>query len=145
MNNLLQYRSQKNYKKVLNLLTEALPDNLEIQTKLDSLITKKSSHIKKLLRKWIKRYLPIYSEKDIRELNLEFLSDKIRNIGDRFTRGYEAQCNLDSKSWILQPVKPVKPIKYLRYNLLPPTTMFGLYCIPQVYSQAKYLRQEAAN
>ena len=102
MNNLLQYRSQKQYENVLNLLTEALPDNLEIQTKLDSLITKKSSHIKKLLRKWIKRYLPIYSEKDIRELNLEFLSDKIRNIGDRFTRGYEAQCNVDSKSWILK-------------------------------------------
>jgi hypothetical protein len=102
MNNLLQYRSQKQYENVLNLLTDALPDNLVLQTKLDSLITKKSSHIKKLLRKWIKRYLPIYSEKDIRELNLEFLSDKIRMIGDRLTRGYENQCNVDSKSWILK-------------------------------------------
>ena len=102
MNNLLQYCNQKNYENILNLLTEALPDNPEIQTRLDSLITKKSSYIKKLLRKWIKRYIPIYSEKDIRELNLEFLSNKIRNIGDRFTRGFEAQCNTDSKSWILK-------------------------------------------
>ena len=102
MNNLLQYRSQKQYENVLNLLTDAQPDNLVLQNKLDSLITKKSSHIKKLLKKWIKRDLPLYSEKDIRELNLEFISDKIRRLGDRLTRGFENQCNVDSKSWILK-------------------------------------------
>jgi hypothetical protein len=69
MNNLLQYRSRKQYEDVLNLLREALPDNLVLENKLDLLITKRSSNIRKLLNKWVQRELPLYSEKDILELN----------------------------------------------------------------------------
>jgi hypothetical protein len=102
MNNLLHYRNQKNFESILSLLTDALPNNAEVQAKLDTLITKKSSYIKKLLRRWIARYIPIYSERDIREMNLEYLSDLIRHQGDRSIRGFETQSNNDSKSWVLK-------------------------------------------
>jgi hypothetical protein len=102
MNNLLQYRSKKQYEDVLNLLRETFPDNLVLENKLDKLITKRSSHIRKLLNKWVQRELPLYSEKDILELNLEFISDKATRLGDRLTRGFENQSIVDSKSWVLK-------------------------------------------
>jgi hypothetical protein len=41
MNNLLHYRNQKNFESILSLLTDALPNNAEVQAKLDTLITKR--------------------------------------------------------------------------------------------------------
>ena len=65
MNSLLHFRSQKNFESILGLLQDALPDNIAVQEKLVTLITKKSSYIKKLQKRWIARIVPIYSERDI--------------------------------------------------------------------------------
>ena len=84
------------------MLTDALPDNLEVQEKLDCLITQKSIYIKKLHKRWITQKIPIFSERDIREMNLEYLSNLPQHQGDQTTRGYKSQSNKDSKSWILK-------------------------------------------
>ena len=102
MNNLLHYRIQKQFRSILELLTDALPDNLEVQEKLDCLINQKSSYIKKPQKRWITRKIPIFSERDIREMNLEYLSNLPQHQGDQTTRGYKSQSNKDSKSWILK-------------------------------------------
>ena len=63
MNNLLHFRSQKNFESILGVLQNELPDNLEVQEELEGLITKQSSYIKKLQKKWVARVVGIYSER----------------------------------------------------------------------------------
>ena len=58
MNNLLHYRNQNFFESILTLLTDALPDNTEIQSRLDTLITRKSSYIKKTTQKMDKKIYP---------------------------------------------------------------------------------------
>ena len=62
----------------------------------------KSSYIKKLQKQWSARQIPIYNEKDIRELNLEFHSNQMNHEADNTERGFDAQHAVDSKSWILK-------------------------------------------
>ena len=88
MNNLLHFRSQKNFESILGLLQDALPDNIEVQAKLETLITKKSSYIKKLQKRWITRTVPIYSERDIPEMNLEYIGNMLQHQGDQNVRGF---------------------------------------------------------
>ena len=83
MNNLLHFRSQKNFESILRVLENALPDNLEVQEELEGLITKKSSFIRKLPKRWVARVVPIYSERSIREMNLEFMADLQQHRGNQ--------------------------------------------------------------
>ena len=77
MNSLLHFRSQKNFESILGILQDALPDNTAVQDKLETLITKKSSYIKKLQKRWMARTVTIYSEK---EMNLGFVGNLDQNF-----------------------------------------------------------------
>ena len=48
------------------------------------------------------RTATIYSEKDIREMNLEYVGNLDQNKGGQSVRGFGDQVNKDSKSWILK-------------------------------------------
>ena len=63
MNSLINFRTQKQFENILDLLSTALPESVEVQEELDALITKKSSYIKKLKKQWAARKIPIYNEK----------------------------------------------------------------------------------
>ena len=67
--------------------------------------------MKKLQKTWIARIVPIYSERDIREMNLEYMGDILQHWGDQSVRGFGTQCNKDSKSWILK-----QSYKWLGWN-----------------------------
>ena len=69
---------------------------------MEGLINKKSSFIRKLQRRWVGRWIPLYSEKSIREMNLEFLESLLESRGDHTTRGFGFQGNKDTKFWVLK-------------------------------------------
>ena len=50
INSLVNFRAQKQFESILDILSTALPESVQVQEKLDSLITKKSSYIKKTYR-----------------------------------------------------------------------------------------------
>ena len=102
MQNLMHFRSQNSFESILRLLENALPDNQEVQNELEGLINKKSSFIRKLQRRWIVRLIPLYTEKSIREMNLEFLGAQVENRGDHTTRGFIFHSNQDTKFWVLK-------------------------------------------
>ena len=64
----------------MGLLQDALPDNIEVQAKLETLMTKKSSYIKKLKKRWMARTVTIYSEKDIHKMNLGYVGNLDQNF-----------------------------------------------------------------
>ena len=88
MNSLLHFRSQKNFESILGLLQDALPDNIAVQEKLETLITKKNSYIKKLQKRWMARTVTIYSERDIREMNLECIDNLLQNRANQTVQGF---------------------------------------------------------
>ena len=57
------------------------------------------------------REVTIFSERNIREMNLEYIGNLLQNRGDQTVRGYGDQSNKDSKSWILK-----KSSKWLGWN-----------------------------
>jgi hypothetical protein len=102
MNSLLHFRSQKNFESILVILQDALPDNIAVQEKLETWITKISSYIKKLQKRWISRTVPNYSERDIRKMNLEYIGNILHHRGHQPVCGFGDLCNKDSTSWILR-------------------------------------------
>ena len=55
---------------MLDLFNIGFPDNVEVQTKLDTLQTRKKAFIKKLWTNWEARPQPLFTEQDIIELNM---------------------------------------------------------------------------
>ena len=98
-------------KSILGLLQDSLPENIAVQEKLETLITKKNSYIKKLQKRWMARTVTIYSERDIREVNLEYIDNLLQNRANQTVKGFWDQCNKDSKSWILN-----QSSKWLEWN-----------------------------
>ena len=71
-NSLINFRANRQFQSLLEVLTTSLPDNVALQEQLSGLITKKSSYIKKLQLMWSNRTHPDFTEQDIREINLNF-------------------------------------------------------------------------
>ena len=78
-NSLVNFRANRQFQSLLEVLTESFPDNVLLQDKLGDLITKKSSYIKKLQQMWTDRDTPDFDEQDIREMNLKLRGSRLGN------------------------------------------------------------------
>ena len=101
-NSLVNFRANRQFQSLLEVLTTSLPDNVLLQDQLSGLITKKSSYIKKLQLMWTDREQPDFDEQDIREMNLRFQPTQPVVEITSVERGGTGIQTVDSRSWILK-------------------------------------------
>ena len=102
MNNpLLDFKRNRQFQGLVDVLAECLPDNANLQEKLSDLTSSKGSYIKQLVAKWDQRMQPDYTELDIRQLNIQYLARQdLAQVN--FEVRDENISTISSKDWILK-------------------------------------------
>ena len=102
MNNpLLDFKRNRQFQGLVDVLAECLPDNANLQEKLSDLTSSKGSYIKQLVAKWDQRMQPDYTELDIRQLNIQYLARQDLAQVNLEVRD-ENISTISSKDWILK-------------------------------------------
>ena len=101
-NTIATVKAARNHEQILQLLQQALPENAEVQSQLDTLISNKQSYIKRLVTIWNQRIPPIYTEKGVRETCQAFYQQQERENESRSYRNAGDISMADPKNWIIK-------------------------------------------
>ena len=100
-NLLLDFKRNRQFQGLVDVLTECIPDNENLQEKLSDLTSSKGSYIKQLVAKWDSRMQPDFTELDIRTLNIQYLAMQDQDQVDLELKD-ESIKTISSKDWILK-------------------------------------------
>ena len=122
-NPLLDFKRNRQFQSLVDVLAESIPENALLQDKLSNLTSSKGSYIKQLIREWESREKPDYDEQEIKQMNIDYLGNQDEEGNDMELR-QEGRTVVSSKDWVLKeracwkgynPTKgkyELKPIKF---------------------------------
>ena len=122
-NPLLDFKRNRQFQSLIDVLQEAIPENALLQDKLSDLTSSKGSYIKQLIKEWEGRVKPDYDEEEIRQMNIDHQGDQDEQ-GNNMELRQERRAVVSTKDWILKerdkwkgynPIKgkyELKPIKF---------------------------------
>ena len=76
-NSSLDFKRNRQFQSLIDVLQESIPENALLQGKLSDLTSSKGSYIKQLIKEWDERDQPDYDEEEIRQMNI-MLEIKLR-------------------------------------------------------------------
>ena len=97
----MDFKQNKKFQNLVEIIAETNPDNVLLQEKLQTLATTKASFIKKIQLEWEERSKPDFNELDIRTLNIQYLAEQTRESFDVEERQGNFQ-TISAKEWILK-------------------------------------------
>ena len=95
------YRSQKQFKDILQVLEDSFPENEALQNTLSKLQTRKNAFITRLKQSWDMRIKPEWTEQQIIELNLSHELD-LNEIAARRQRHLPDEPRQNDRKWVLK-------------------------------------------
>jgi hypothetical protein len=101
LNPLMDFKQNRRFQNLIEIISDSLPDNEQLQEKLTSLATTKASFIKKILLEWEERTTSDYDKLDIRALNIAYLSNQTHERFDVEDRDGTFQ-TITPKEWVLK-------------------------------------------
>ena len=122
-NPLLDFKRNRRFQSLIDVLQEAIPENALLQNKLSDLTSSKGSYIKQLIKECEGRVTPNYNEEEIRQMNIDHIGDQDEQ-GTNMELRQEHRAVVSTKDWILKerdkwkgynPIKgkyELKPIKF---------------------------------
>ena len=75
-NPLLDFKRNRQFQSLVDVLAESIPENALLQDKLSNLTSSKGSYIKQLIREWESREKPDYDEQEIKQMNIDYLGNQ---------------------------------------------------------------------
>ena len=96
----MDFKQNKKFQNLVEIIAETNPDNVLLQEKLQTLATTKASFIKKIQLEWEERSKPDFNELEIRTLNIQYLAGQTRESFDVEERQGNFQ-TISAKEWIL--------------------------------------------
>ena len=100
-NPLLDFKRNRQFQSLIDVLQESIPENALLQGKLSDLTSSKGSYIKQLITEWNERDQPDYNEEEIRQMNINHVGDQTEEESRLETRN-EHRAVVTSKDWILK-------------------------------------------
>ena len=122
-NPLLDFKRNRQFQSLVDVLAEAIPENALLQDKLSDLTSSKGSYIKQLIKDWEGRVKPDYDEEEIKQMNIDYQGNQDEEGNDMELR-QEGRTVVSTKDWVLKerarwkgynPTKgkyELKPIKF---------------------------------
>ena len=74
-NPLLDFKRNRQFQSLIDVLQESIPENALLQGKLSDLTSSKGSYIKQLITEWNERSQPDYNEEEIRQMNINHVAE----------------------------------------------------------------------
>ena len=100
-NPLLDFKRNRQFQSLIDVLQESIPENALLQGKLSDLTSSKGSYIKQLITEWNERSQPDYNEEEIRQMNIDHVADQTEAEARLEVRN-ENRATVTSKDWILK-------------------------------------------
>ena len=85
-NPLLDFKRNRQFQSLIDVLQESIPENAILQAKLSYLTSSKGSYIKQLITEWDERDQPDYDEEEIRQMNIDHAGDQTEEASNLETR-----------------------------------------------------------
>ena len=100
-NPLLDFKRNRQFQSLIDVLQEAIPENALLQGKLSDLTSSKGSYIKQLIREWEDRIRPDYDEEEIRQMNIDHIGEQDEQASNLEQREVH-RAVVTTKDWILK-------------------------------------------
>ena len=100
-NPLLDFKRNRQFQSLIDVLQEAIPENALLQGKLSDLTSSKGSYIKQLIKEWEDRIRPDYDEEEIRQMNIDHIGEQDEQASNLEQREVH-RAVVTTKDWILK-------------------------------------------
>ena len=100
-NPLLDFKRNRQFQSLIDVLQESIPENALLQGKLSDLTSSKGSYIKQLITEWNERSHPDYNEEEIRQMNINHVAELTEQEA-RLEVRHETRATVTSKDWVLK-------------------------------------------
>ena len=100
-NPLLDFKRNRQFQSLIDVLQEAIPENALLQNKLSDLTSSKGSYIKQLIKEWEGRVRPDYDEEEIRQMNIDHIGEQDEQASNLEQREVH-RAVVTTKDWILK-------------------------------------------